>query len=905
VIAAVEQGANGESEMAIRLQQIAWDTHNLGDPASWCSTLRNIVAVCLATPSPMQIWWGRSLTLLYNDAAIPWMSKHPTALGSTVPDIWGERWSTIRSEVDRVFETGSSVACLGMRLVPLLEADGTVSGIVCTPDRAAPRTELHHVANLASVLRTPLTMIMAPLDELLSSGDDPVSVPREELETVHRAGLRIQKQLSALLDFLGIETDHSYATFEPTSLTTVTRSIVEAWRGMIDGRAGLALEVQIAESDEHVYVDRVLWETIVNELLANAVQHTFSGTIRVTLTFDPKAARLIVEDTGIGIAAEQLPHVFARFHQPADRNAGSGERRLGLAVVADLVARHGGSIDVASDVDRGSRFTVTMKLGHEHLPPTQVLQELADTVRPAPSVDEERDATTDASKPLASDTDASRERPRALLVDDNDEMREYLANFLADEWDIEVASNGADALAAASRRPPDIVVADVMMAGLDGLGLARALRGLPRTSQTPIILATARSGDEARAAGLEAGANDYIVKPFTTRELRARMRSQLELARARQEGTAIANRDKDDFLSMVGHELRNPLSIMATTLQALQLRGTTPEVELVVRAQLQLTRLVEDLLESSRLSRGLIELQPRTMELSQVIDRALELVGPWFEDKHNRVTINVARVGLRIDADRDRLARAISNVLINASQYGAAGTKVVISAERTEQRVVLRVTDDGMGIDAQRLPGVFTAFQRERRSGGLGLGLAIAQRLVELHHGSISVQSEGSGKGTECRIELPISTAAAMSTQPPANEPVKVRMRLLLVEDNDDAARSLKGALEQLGYEVALAHDAPIALNLARTFRPDVALLDLGLPVMDGWELAKRLHGAVQALPIVAVTARDQDTDKQRSAELGFAEHLVKPIDLGELDRVVQRLSVHPSRDESPVGRPR
>jgi DNA-binding response OmpR family regulator len=472
-------------------------------------------------------------------------------------------------------------------------------------------------------------------------------------------------------------------------------------------------------------------------------------------------------------------------------------------------------------------------------------------------------------------------------------MREFLCQLLADEWDVDEACDGLHALNVASRRPPDLVLADVVMPGLDGVGLVRALRAHPRTASTPIILMTGSSNDDSRAASAEAGANDYLLKPLTMREIRSRVRGQLELARARAEATEVAQRSKNDFLALVGHELRNPLSTISTMLQALMMRGPSPEVELMGRGVRQLTRLVEDLLESSQLSRGTVELQKRPIELSQVVDRAMELVSPWFDDKKNKVTVCVPRVGWRIEADPERLARAISNILMNATEHSPAGMPITVDAQRLGDRIALRIVDKGAGIAPERLPVLFATFQDHRRDGGLGLGLAIARSIVELHHGSISVKSDGHGRGTECSIDLPATSAAAADAPPAMSQP---RKRLLLVEDNDDAARALKAALEQLGYEVALAHDAPIAINLARTFQPDVALLDLGLPVMDGWELAKRLRSASTELPIVAVTARDQESDKQRSAELGFAEHLVKPIDLGKLERIVQQLAVEAAR---------
>lgn len=200
----------------------------------------------------------------------------------------------------------------------------------------------------------------------------------------------------------------------------------------------------------------------------------------------------------------------------------------------------------------------------------------------------------------------------------------------------------------------------------------------------------------------------------------------------------------------------------------------------------------------------------------------------------------------------------------------------------------LTVTDQGAGIAPERLGTLFRAFRLDRTSGGLGLGLSIARSIVELHGGSIALHSDGVGRGTACTIGLPVAPAPVAQTNARRSS---AKGRLLLVEDNDDAARALKVGLEQLGYEVVIAHDAPIAISLTRTFQPDVALLDLGLPVMDGWELARRIRATAHSLPIVAVTARDQESDKLRSAELGFEEHLVKPIDLAQLERIIDRLA--------------
>jgi signal transduction histidine kinase/CheY-like chemotaxis protein len=354
---------------------------------------------------------------------------------------------------------------------------------------------------------------------------------------------------------------------------------------------------------------------------------------------------------------------------------------------------------------------------------------------------------------------------------------------------------------------------------------------------------------------------------------------------------------KDAFLSIVAHELRNPLSALMTTLQALMLRSPSTDVELMERSVRQLSRIVDNLLDVSRIARGRLELRAKPTELANAIDRAMELVTPLLTERNTQVFVRVPRVGLRLDIDPERIAQAIANLLSNASRYSDPGSRVWVQATREYDRARIVITDEGSGIEPDRLGVVFEAFyqapEERPRAAGIGLGLAISRSLVELHGGTLHVNSQGAGHGTECLLELPMTTRLSTTAPVVAATPTGSRRRLLLVEDNDDSARALKNALEQLGYVVALAHNGPIALNVARTFDPDVVLMDIGLPVMDGWELAKRLRelrGAASNAPVVAVTAYDRDVDKQRSNDAGFADHLVKPIDLGKLQAVVESL---------------
>jgi CheY-like chemotaxis protein/two-component sensor histidine kinase len=366
-------------------------------------------------------------------------------------------------------------------------------------------------------------------------------------------------------------------------------------------------------------------------------------------------------------------------------------------------------------------------------------------------------------------------------------------------------------------------------------------------------------------------------------EILSRVRMLVELSHLR----GAANHGTNTFLRLVGHELRNPLAALSTTLQAVTFRAPSRETELMQRSVGRLTKVVDDLLDVSRLSRGAVKLQTRVIELAQVVDRALEMLAPQLANR--AVSIDVPRAGLRVDGDLGRLAQAIANVVLNAVQHSAESSTISIDVEHRGTRLYLRIRDTGEGIAADKLDSSFDAFRTPRTGGALGLGLAIARGIVELHGGAIQLRSGGIGHGTQCEIELPTTERSAHAEPPAAVQ--GERKRLLLVEDDDDTARSLKLALEQLGYAVALAHDGPVALSIADAFEPDVVLLDLGLPVMDGWELSKRLREKIAGeLPCVAVTAFDQEGDKQRSIEMGFADHFVKPIDVARLQKLVDSL---------------
>ncbi len=418
------------------------------------------------------------------------------------------------------------------------------------------------------------------------------------------------------------------------------------------------------------------------------------------------------------------------------------------------------------------------------------------------------------------------------------------------------------------------------------------------------MLLSARSREGATADGLATGANDYVVKPFSARELVARVRVQLEIGRTRErekrrqvaEATSHA---KDQFLTILGHELRNPLAPIQTALDLMKLRrepGALRERAVIERQVKHMTRLVDDLLDVSRFSRGQIELRREPFEIAVAVTRAIEAASPLLDRGRHVLELDVPAEGLAIDADLTRVAQVLGNLVSNAAKYTPADGRITICAGREVDDVVVRVRDTGVGIAPGMLPHVFERFIQEpqdkaRSEGGLGLGLAIVRNLVELHGGRVGASSAGRGEGAEFTLWLPALTPTpaaepaavpwGSTAAPSAGDPAGGAC-ILLVDDNLDAAEALGDALSALGHTVIIAHDGPSALRAVAHARPTIALLDIGLPVMDGYELARLLldDPRLVGIRLIAITGYGLVEDRGCSRAAGFEAHLVKPVSL-------------------------
>ncbi len=1193
------------------------------------------------------------------------------------------------------------------------------------------RAKTAFFSNVSHEFRTPLTLMLGPVEDALAEPDTELPPrQRERLQVLHRNALRLHKLVNTLLDFSRIEAGRVQASYEPVDLASFTADLASTFRSACE-RAGLELTVDCPPLREPIFVDREMWEKVVLNLVSNAFKYTLRGRIEVSLRQAGAAAELAVRDTGCGITPEQMPRLFERFHRVEGARGrtqeGSG---IGLALVRELARLHGGDVRAESTPGEGSTFRVTVPFGAAHLPPDRVraVRTASSTAVGATAFVEEAlrwlpDGAGPSAVPARGPVDAPAEprisaggdRPRVLLADDNADMRDYIRRLLSAHYDVTAVPDGRAALEAARRRTPDLVLSDVMMPHLDGFGLLRELRADPATRALPVILLSARAGEEARVEGLQAGADDYVTKPFSAKELLARVDSALTISRLRREavererqlaaeiesqrkwlwgtltgigdavvatdtdgrviflnpvaesltgwrreeaegqpleevfvitgettgrpalnpltrvlqegrivglanhtiltardgasrpiddsaapirdadgtvrgvvlvfrdvterrraeqeidrlnrdlrrritefqtlldvipvGVAVAedpecrrmwsnraftrllrlppganlslsapaaerprlrvfdngrelranelpmqvslttgrevldvkhefqledgscvtvlnyavplfdeegrvrgglcvgvdvtgqerarealrqsearwrtmaealpnllwtdlpdgqcdwlssqwgkytgipeaellglrwlervihpddrertlarwqaacadqadydleyrirrhdgeyrwfktrgvpvrdergkivywfgtctdiedhkraeealreaDRRKDEFLATLAHELRNPLAPIRNALQVLRLSAERELREkardMMERQLAQMVRLVDDLLDVSRITRNKLELRKGRVELAAVLSNAVETSRPQIDEAGHRLTVTLPQEPVYLEADLTRLAQVFWNLLNNAAKYTPPGGRIDVTAEVRGGEVAVAVRDTGVGIPAEAFPRLFEMFSQvdrslERAQGGLGIGLALVKGLVAMHGGTVEARSDGPNMGCEFVVRLPTATPARAAAGPPAATPdgetFRAR-RVLVVDDNRDAAASLAMVLSLWGNDTRTAHDGLEALELAEAFRPEVILLDIGLPRLNGYDTCRRMRERPWGKDafMIATTGWGQEEDRRRAREAAFDHHLVKPVDLVALQELLREL---------------
>jgi PAS domain S-box-containing protein len=617
-------------------------------------------------------------------------------------------------------------------------------------------------------------------------------------------------------------------------------------------------------------------------------------------------------------------------------------------------------------------------------------------------------------------------KPRILLVEDEATLREHLADALADAYIVDTAGNGSEALKSVLETLPDLIVTDIVMPDLDGIELLKALRSTRRTKTIPVLLISGRALDEQRIAGFNEGADGYLAKPYTERELRACIGSMLQGARLRDETSrsearelaeqqamaeraillesitdafyaldgefrftyvnqraldhfgasresllgkvlwdvvslenrtifqqqyqralhqqcsvafetvspltgrwvevrayparqrlAVYFRDvtarkraeervrevdrrKSEFLAILGHELRNPLAALRYGLHILE-RSSPPDptmtstLSMMDRQMSHLVRLVDDLLDVSRITRGKLELRRQKIFLAEVLERAVDASRSLIDAQHHEMIIDLRVRDLLVDGDPDRLEQVFGNLLSNSAKYTKGGGRITVTLERDRTEALVTVQDNGIGIPPTALDQVFDMFSQVRVSegnttDGLGIGLSLVRTLVQLHGGSVGASSEGLGTGSRFTVRLPIATGRADPRRSPRRPTARNRgQRVLVVDDNLDEAASLALLLEMENCEVRTAADGEEAVEQARAFQPQIVFMDLVMPRLDGVGAARRIRSLPegQHIHIVALTGSGQQGDRQRSKDAGMDRHLTKPVSLDVLQNVL------------------
>jgi signal transduction histidine kinase len=789
------------------------------------------------------------------------------------------------------------------------------------------RAKTAFFSNVSHEFRTPLTLMLGPLEEEIAERGGLA----ERLTMVHRNGLRLLRLVNTLLDFSRIEAGRVRAAYRPTDLALYTAQLASNFRSACE-RAGLTLSVDCPPLPEPVYVDADMWERVVLNLVSNAFKYTLTGGIRVEMrAIADDRVELVVSDTGVGISAHELPRIFDRFHriegQIGRTMEGTG---IGLALVNELIHLHGGAINVESKPGVGTAVHVRLPLGHAHLPAAHVSQArgrtvpegvaaasfVAEAMRWLPEVEEFIDVDNgilDATSTLVGAGDERTDdakRSRILLADDNADMRDYVERLLGAQYVVRTAEDGEAALVEMRRERPDLVLSDVMMPRLDGYGLLAANRAEPGFRDLPVILLSARAGDEARVDGLDAGADDYLVKPFASRELMARVRANLELARLRREAAdqlrslnenlerrvaqeiaermraeeALRQAQKMEAVGQltggVAHDFNNLLTAIcggADTLRRLLPEQLGPEEVRLRRA----VRMIEDGAQrAATLTQRLLAfgrrqaLDPRPLDANKLVSGMSELLRRTLGEV---VAIEIVLAGglWRTMADPNQLESALLNLAVNARDAMPGGGRLTIETANTfldeaysathpevlpGQYVLIAVSDTGTGIQPDIVERVFEPFFTTKEVGqGTGLGLSQVYGFIKQSCGHVKIYSEP-GQGTAVKLYLPRliadTSAAAELDDVEAEAQMGSGELILVVEDDEDVRGYSVEALRELGYRVVAAANGTTGLELLARY-PAIRLLftDVGLPGgMTGRQLADQARTRRPDLQVLFTT---------------------------------------------------
>lgn len=826
----------GGGECGALVRALDWAKTPIGAVERWPNSLRTTVATVLRSKHPMFLWWGPELVQVYNDAYAPSFGsgRHPAAMGMRGRDCWHDIWPIIGPQIDGVMSRGEATWHED-HLVPILRNDRL--------------EEVYWTYGYSPVL-----------DESGAIGGTLVVCTETTGRVLTERRLRTSR---ALVDATG------------AALTTT--DVLEQAIAVLGGAREDVPFALIYDRDPITGAPRLAASSGLDEPLRTELDRLLAPHVALADAQGAPSEPRPVDVRTLAIPGEPWPELTTTALvvpiAPPHATRPSAFLALGLSPRLPFDARYRGHLlDLAAHVG--------------------LAQARIASLRGRAAAESERDGVL-LQAPVA-----------AALMTGPDHVFQ-LANPLYHRM------VGRD----------DLVGKAYLEAfpELDGTPIPQLLDRAYRTG-TPLVAQEQRAQLDRRGDGTleerfftfnlapirDAGGDVYGMMAIAidiTEQVRARQvleRAQVEREKLLAE-LETASRAKDEFLAMLGHELRNPLSPIVTALQLMRMRdGEGSRERKVIERQVDhLQRLVDDLLDVSRITRGKVELRKEIVEIADVVARAVEIASFLLEQRRHELEVRVPRA-LEWDGDPVRLSQVVANLLTNAARYTEPGGHVALDAWREGADVVLRVRDDGRGIAEDLLPRIFDPFVQgkrgfDRAEGGLGIGLTLAKSLVVLHGGTITARSEGLGRGSEFEIRLPGARdpdgGRRQTDRPGAPPASRRRRRVLVVDDNADAAAVLADLLRARGHEVAVETDPVTALARLDAFAADVALLDIGLPAMDGYELATRIRARPTSARarLVALSGYGHDHDEQRAADAGFDEHFVKPVVIADLLRILEQ----------------
>ncbi len=744
----------------------------------------------------------------------------------------------------------------------------------------AAKSEL--LSSVSHEFRTPLTLLLGPLEDALDGRAGGLDLAT--LGAMHQGAHRLLRMVNDLLDIARIDAGGRVVDPEPTDVAGLTEELLEPFRGAA-ARSGLAFDARIDHAIGAVETDPRLWEKILLNLVSNAVKYTHTGGITVELRADGDEAAagehlvLRVADTGVGIAADEVDRVFERFHRASGSVGRSIEGTgLGLALVAEAAHAQGGTAAASSQVGEGSSFEVRLPLARVGAGATvparggdrtasaamamalELAGELPGSLTGVPAADAAR-----ADAPLTMHPPdwlrPEGERPTILVVDDSQAMRSRLERVLGEVGAVVTATDGEQALAVLRHSPVDLVVTDVMMPRLDGVGLLRAIRADESLAPVPVVVLSARAGAEAATHALEIGADDYVVKPFTRTELLARCRASLELARHRAHVSALAARSA--LVAGVSHDMLTPLAVISSVLETLCEPGLEPDLRVglsqraLPRAQ-ELERLIRQFLDWSRLSAG----KPIATFSSpvDVVPLVTEVVATY-----PGATLEPGPESATVSCDAPRTQQVLHNLLSNATRAARDTVRVAVRPADDDDDVPgagppeaydVAVTDDGPGVSEHVRPQLFMPYgPSDRTDGGShGLGLFVSRETARAQGGDLVLESTGEG-GSTFVLRLRASRV--------------VRVRVLLADDDEDLRFVVEQLLGRRGWSLTTVANGDQAQSLLTVESFDVLVLDENMPPGSGLEVAEVLREAGDTTPVILFTGMAPTIDADRVDQLG------------------------------------